>query len=184
MEIVAVTADRWDDLLELFGPNGAYSNCWCTWWILTGKEFGDARPQDRREILEDLVRGDEEPGLLAYRNGRPVGWCAVGPRRRYTRMMSNRSLVYKPPDDLEGGWVINCFYIDRSERGQGVAKALLDAAVKHAFKKGAAAIDAYPLPDTSHGAASLYVGTMSMFEGAGFVEIARLRKRPVMRRRR
>jgi GNAT superfamily N-acetyltransferase len=182
MEIVPVTADRWDDLLALFGTNGAYSNCWCTWWILTGKEFGEARPEERREILEGLVLSDQEPGLLAYRDGRPVGWCAVGPRQRYTRMMSNRSLVYKPPDELAGGWVINCFYIHRSERGNGVATALLDAAVEFAFKNNATAIDAYPLADTSHGSASLYVGTRSMFEGAGFEEIDRIKERPVMRR--
>lgn len=181
LEIVPVTADRWDDLTELFGPNGAYSNCWCTWWLLTGKEFGEANPEDRRAIIEEQVRANLEPGVLAYREGRPVGWCAVGPRQRFTRMMSNRSLVYKPPDDLAGGWVINCFYIARPERGSGVATALLAAAVDHAFRNGATAIDAYPLEDTTHGMASLYVGTVTMFEAAGFKELTRLRERPVMR---
>lgn len=182
LEIVPATADRWDDLLHLFGPSGAYSNCWCTWWILTGKEFGSAKPDERRAVLESLVQDGEEPGLIAYRDGRPIGWCAVGPRQRYTRMMSNRSLVYRPPDDLEAGWVINCFYIDRSARGQGVATALLHAAVQYAFENGAEAVDAYPLADTSHGAASLYVGTLAMFKAAGFQELMRLRERPVMRR--
>lgn len=95
--------------------------------------------------------------------------------------MSTRSLVYKPPDELGGGWVINCFYIARPERGRGVATALLAGAVDHAFRNGATAIDAYPLEDTSHGAASLYVGTMSMFESAGFKELTPLRERPAMR---
>lgn len=124
----------------------------------------------------------EKPGLLAYRNKVPVGWCAVGPRIRYTRMMSPRSQVYRPPDDLEGGWVVNCFFIAKSERGTGVASALLAAAVEFAGQQGAVAVDAYPLLDDSHGAASLYVGTHSMFDKAGFQEISRVRARPVMRK--
>lgn len=181
LEIVPVAANRWDDLAQLFGPNGAYSNCWCTWWLLTGKEFAEASPGDRRAVIEEQVRSNLEPGVLAYRDGRPVGWCAVGPRLRFARMMSDRSFVYKPPDHLAGGWVINCFYIPRHERRHGVATALLAAAIDHAFSNGATAIDAYPLDDTSHGAASLYVGTVSMFQAAGFMELTRLRERPVMR---
>jgi hypothetical protein len=182
VEIHPVTPERWSDLVSLFGPNGAYSNCWCTWWILTGKEFTSALPVDRRSRLEDLVRSDQTPGLLACRNGTAVGWCAVGPRERYTRMMSTRSPVYRPPDDPEGNWVINCFYVARPERHSGVASALLGAAVDFAFQSGAVSIDAYPLIDTAHGAASLYVGTVSMFADAGFTEIARMQGRPVMRR--
>ena len=28
-------------------------------------------------------------------------------------MMSARSQVYRPVDDAQGNWVINCFYIDK-----------------------------------------------------------------------
>ena len=181
VDIHPVTADRWTDLATVFGPNGAYSNCWCTWWILTGKSFGEADPKDREALLETLVREEAEPGLLAYRDGRPVGWCAVGPRQRYSRLMSNRSQVYRPPDDAIDNWVINCFYLPTAERGHGIATRLLAAAVEFAFARGAASIDGYPLVDTTRGAASLFVGTVSMFERAGFVEIDRVRERPLMR---
>jgi GNAT superfamily N-acetyltransferase len=184
IEIHPATADRWDDLLALFGPNGAYSNCWCTWWILTGKLYGEADPQDRRTVLETLVLDDEEPGLLAYRDGRPVGWCAVGPRQRYIRLMSPRSQTYRPADDAIANWVVNCFYLLKDQRRQGIATKLLDAAIDYAFAHGADSIDGYPLVDISHGANSLYVGTVSMFERAGFVEIRRVRERPLMRRTR
>ena len=39
VEVRPLTADRWEDLVELFGPSGAFSNCWCTWWRQTGGEF-------------------------------------------------------------------------------------------------------------------------------------------------
>jgi GNAT superfamily N-acetyltransferase len=96
-------------------------------------------------------------------------------------MMSARSQVYHPPENSAGNWVINCFYIARAHRGTGVASVLLDAAVTFAQKSGATEIDAYPLLDGSQSAASLYVGTYSMFAGAGFVEISRVRERPLMR---
>jgi len=184
-ETVAVDPARWPDLERLFGPNGAYSNCWCTWFLLTGRRWEEAGAAGRRTVLRDVVASGAEPGLLAYDGDDPVGWCAVGPREWYDRMTSPRALVYRPPDDLPA-WVINCFFVAREHRRAGVAAALLDAAVDHAFSRGAARIDAYPL-DTAGGsppASSLYVGTLDMFRGAGFREIARIRDRPVVRRER
>ena len=182
LKILPVTAARWDDLLVLFGPNGAFSNCWCTWWIMSGKGFGEAEPADRRALLEGLVREGHEPGLLAYQDGEPVGWCAVGPRKRYLRMMSTRSETYRPVDEEPDNWVVNCFYLPKAQRRKGIASELLDAAIDYAFTHGAASIDAYPRANTSHGASALFVGTLSMFERAGFVEISRVRDRPLMRR--
>lgn len=181
-DIHPVTADRRGDLLELFGDNGAYSNCWCTWWILTGRQFDEAQKEDRRDILLDLVDDGSEPGLLAYRDGAPVGWCAVGPRERFARMMSARARVYKPIDDRPS-WVINCFYIPRAERGQGLANDLLAAAVGFARDRGATLLEAYPIDRSAndHTAASLFVGTLSMFADAGFSEAARQNDRPLVR---
>ncbi|MCP5025624.1 MAG: GNAT family N-acetyltransferase [Actinomycetia bacterium] len=181
-EIHPVTADRRGDLLELFGDSGAYSNCWCTWWILTGRQFDEARKQDRRHILLDLVDDGSEPGLLAYRDDEPVGWCAVGPRPRFARMMSERARVYKPLDQRPS-WVINCFYIPRTERGHGLATDLLDAAIAFARDRGATLLEAYPIDRSAkdHNAASLFVGTLSMFESAGFAEAARHNDRPLVR---
>lgn len=185
LRIEAVTAERWEDLLELFGPNGAYSNCWCTWWILTGKQWDGAEASQRRQIIQDLVAEGAEPGLLAYDGTEPVGWCAVGPRRRYGRMMSPLATVYRPLDDDATGWVINCFYIKSGHRGEGIAGVLLDAAVLFAFDSGADRIEAYPLdvearPKTTR--ADLFVGALSMFLDAGFEEVTRVKGRPVVRR--
>ena len=61
------------------------------------------------------------------------------------------------------------------ERGQGVAAALLDAAISHARASGAELLEAYPA-DTDGGripSAAAYKGTLSMFERAGFAVVAR-----------
>lgn len=182
LQIHPVTPDRWDDLERLFGPNGAYGNCWCTWWILPAKEWDGTAAPARRAILHDLVAAGEEPGLLAYQEGEPVGWCAVGPRERYARMMSPRSRTFRPLDD-DPSWVINCFFISRAARGQGVATALLAAAVDHAFARGAERIEAYPIDPTAQKPTTdnLYVGYLPAFLAAGFVEVARHGNRPVVR---
>ena len=181
-EIHPVTPDRWDDLRALFGPTGAYSNCWCTWWVLTNRDWNEAGADGRRALIEGMVAAGEVPGLLAYARGEPVGWVAVGPRERYARMMSPRSRAFKPLDELPS-WVINCFFVHRDWRGRGVATALLAAAVGHARAGGAARIDGHP-KDTSIKTtpnAELFVGSLRMFIDAGFREIERRGERPVVR---
>jgi GNAT superfamily N-acetyltransferase len=177
-----VIPERWDDLQELFGDNGAYSNCWCTWWLLSGRDFDAATPADRRGLLQAKVADGHEPGLLAYRNGTAVGWCAVGPRDWYGRLNSPRARVYKRIDDLDT-WVINCFFIRKDHRGTGVARTLLDAAVAHAREHGATVVEGYPVDRDIRpgGAAELFVGTLSMFHAAGFEEVSRVNDRPLVR---
>lgn len=181
-DIHPVTPDRWGDLLAFFGPNGAYSNCWCTWWVLTSRDWKEAGDEGRRAVLEEMVAAGEVPGLLAYEDGAPVGWVAVGPRDRYARMMSTRSRAFRPLDDAPS-WVINCFYVGKAHRGRGVATALLAAAVEHAFANGAVRIDGHP-KDTSIRKlqnAELFVGSLEMFRAAGFTEVERRGNRPVVR---
>jgi len=167
---------------RLFGPNAAYSNYWCTWSEHPGKEWDGTAPAARRAILQGLVAEGAEPGLLAYLDGEPVGWCAVGPRERYARMTSPRSRTFRPLDDRPS-WVINCFFISRPARRRGVAAALLAAAVDHAFTHGAERIEAYPIDPgaTKPDAANLFVGWLPAFLDAGFVEVARVGARPVVR---
>lgn len=186
VDVRPASPDRLGDLLGLFGPGGAYSNCWCTWWILSAREFDEATPAARRAVLTGLVEEGGEPGLLAYRDGEAVGWCALGPRSRYARMMSPRSRVFRPVDDDPDQWVVNCFFIRRDVRGGGVSRALLSAAVDVARERGASRLDAYPVDtDDRPGAraSDLYTGVLSSFLSAGFEEVARPGGRPLVRYR-
>lgn len=181
LSIGPLTPDRWDDLVTLFGPNGANGGCWCMWWLKPAKEWErDAGAPNRRQ-LQRLVRNGPPPGLLAYRDGEPVGWCALASREGYVRL--NRSPKLKPIDD-EPVWAVVCFYIHRKHRGVGVASALLDAAAEWAREHGATLVEGYPI-DTSQRAASnadAFTGTLAMFEDAGFTEAARRGGRPIVRR--
>jgi GNAT superfamily N-acetyltransferase len=155
------------------------------WFRVTQAEFSrGARDRGRknRRAMRSLVREGKVPGLLAYLDGRPVGWVSVAPREEFGRI--ERSPSTRPVDDRPA-WSIVCFYIDRHHRGEGVASALLEGAVEHARRQGARIVEGYPI-DPKEGRvpnAEGYYGLVSMFERAGFTEAARRsRRRPVMRR--
>lgn len=194
-QVRPVTPDLWDDLAEFFGPRGATSYCWCTWWRSTAAEFKtgcESGGAGNREILHRLTAEGQVPGLLAYapdEPNTPLGWASVAPRTQLRRV--GRSRNYKPGDgddiDDETVWSLVCFWIPRVNRGRGVAKALLDGAVAYAFEHGASAVDAYPVDTGAKRApvADIFTGTVAMFREAGFKQVLRRsERRPVMRRAR
>jgi GNAT superfamily N-acetyltransferase len=183
LDIHPLTRDRWDDLVTLFDRPGDPKGCWCMYYRVRGRDFERRWGQGNREDFRGVVEGGPPPGLLAYRDGAPVGWCAVAPRDHFPRIL--RSPVLRPVDDAPACWAVVCFYVVRGERGGGVAAALLEAAVAYAADHGAASVEGYP-KDTEGGrrhANELFVGSMSMFADAGFAEVGRRSPtRPIMRR--
>ena len=130
--------------------------------------FGRGETGRNRILLRSQVEsGDFAPGLIAYLDGEPVGWCGLGPRAAMPRLV--RSKTIPAIDDLPV-WSIGCFNIRVGHRRQGVARALLDGAIAHARAQGAPAVEAYPIDpegrriDVSFG----FVGFTPMFEAAGF----------------
>ncbi len=180
IEVLPVTPERWDDLEALFGPNGAFSNCWCTYWTWRSSEWERRTPKQRRTELRRQVAGELEPGLLAYIDGQAVGWCAVAPRSRYERLTNPRARTFRPIDERES-WVVTCFFVRRDERGKGVAEALLAAVRSFVAERGGTLVEGYPIEHVDQAAAALYTGTTGMFERAGFAEAARPGGRPLVR---
>lgn len=184
------TGQRWDDIVSVFGRRGDDPSwCWCRLFLHpAARESAAAGPgQDNRDALRQEVAGAAvPPGLLAYVEGRPVGWTRVGPRANFPRVSGNRALAKVLPDD-PGSWWVTCFAVDSRYRRTGVGSALLAAAVEFAREHGATAVEGHPVDVAAlsaarvHGSA-IYTGTMPMFASAGFTEIARTyRSRPVMR---
>ena len=173
LEFQPLTADRWDDLAALFGRSGACYGCWCMFWRLSSTEFNATKAGQHEEALRALVAAGSVPGILAYVDGQPAGWCSIAPRHTYARLVLSRSLQ---PVDEQPVWSIVCFFIGRQYRGQGIAAGLLRAAVTYAGRQGAPAVEAYP-PDTGHEIipdTSAYMGTLDMFLEAGFHLVRRV----------
>jgi GNAT superfamily N-acetyltransferase len=178
-----LTPDRWDDLVDLFGPErGASSGCWCMWWRMPRADWKAAPRTEKRDRFRTIVEAGPPPGVLAYADGQAVGWCAVGPRETLPRM--NVSRVAAPLDATDGVYAVNCFYIRTGYRGQGLMRVLLDGAMALAAEQGAVAVEACPL-DTDRKLVwgEGYVGLAPVFRAAGFSEVARRSAtRPLMRR--
>lgn len=175
------TPETWPDVEELLGPSGV-GGCWCLFWRLPGPRFKAAAGAGTKDLLRDLITGGAEPAVLAYDGDRPVGWIAVAPRPEHTRL--ERSPLRAGLRDEPDVWTVSCFYLARAARGTGLPGTLLTAAVEHAAKHGARAVEGFPKDTgTRLQRAELYVGWPALFTGAGFREVARPRpNRPIMRR--
>jgi GNAT superfamily N-acetyltransferase len=169
LAIVPLTPDGWDDVAALFGEGGDPRTCWCMYWRLRGKDWSLGNARSSRERLHDLVNDERDPapGLLAYRDGRAVGWVSVAPREDYDRLTNSR---VRPKIDDIAVWSIVCFVVSRRGRGQGLTSRLLDAATAYAVAHGAPGLEAYPVdPGDGRVPAALgYTGLLSTFEAAGF----------------
>ena len=172
---------RWPDLEELFGERGACGGCWCMWWRLARSEWTRQKGSANKAAFRKIVQAGPSPGLLAYADGRPIGWCALGPRADYPVLERSRSLQ---PIDAQPVWSVTCFFVARPFRRKGVSGRLLEAAVGYARLRGARIVEGYPveprqsiMPD-----AFAWTGTAAAFRGAGFTEVARRSpSRPIMR---
>jgi GNAT superfamily N-acetyltransferase len=176
-----LTPDRWDDFVALFGAHGAYGGCWCMWWRITRREFAEQQGDKNRKAMKDIVDSGEVPGILAYRDQVPVGWCSVAPRERYGSL--ERSPVLKRLDDRPV-WSIVCFFIARDCRGEGIAEQLAKGAVDYVREQGGSVIEAYPVQPRSGQVPpiSSFMGLPVIYERAGFVEIARPSKTRIIMR--
>lgn len=186
LEAHPLTPERWPDLEALFAARGCSvaRGCWCMYYRQSGGQGGASaqasRARANKSALKALVDDARPPGLIGYRDGQPVGWVALGPRPDFARLA--RSPVMKPVDDLPV-WSVVCFVVPSPFRGQGVAQALLDAAIAHARRHGARLVEAYPVDKAGRcDDDNMWFGAKSMYDRAGFVEVARRKpQRPVVR---
>jgi len=184
------TADRWSDLVRVFGRRGEDPSwCWCRLFLRSATcepAASEPRPDNRDALRQEITHAAVPPGLLAYIEDQPVGWTRVGPRSEFPRLSGNRALAKVLTKD-PGVWWVTCFAVDSRHRRSGVGSALLKAAVEFAREHGATAVEGHPvdvaaLSAARVGGSAIFTGTVPMFSAAGFAEVARTYPtRPVMR---
>lgn len=180
-EFSPVDKSRWKDLEKLFGSNGACGGCWCMTWRLRPKDFKENSGEGNKQSLRELVYKDKKPGIIAYIDKEPAGWCAVAPRNIYIRLENSKILARIDNLDV---WSISCLFILKKFRRQGLSTELIKHAVMFCKENGAKIVEAYPVVPYSNSipAAFAWTGIPSSFEKAGFKEvIRRSRTRPIMR---
>ncbi|PBB67165.1 GNAT family N-acetyltransferase [Mesorhizobium sp. WSM4312] len=145
----------------LFEQPGAPKYCWCMAWRNSDREH--IKNDEKKRQMMALIDAGTPVGILAEIDGNTIAWCSVAPRETYRRLSRRQ-------DDSETGvWSIACFYVPRALRGGGLASALLDAAIDHAFAKGARIIEAYPVAEASP--SYRFMGFRDMFASRGFREV-------------
>lgn len=186
LTVAPLTPERWSDLESIFSGKGCSfaRACWCMEcrYDTTRPDLGKgtARAKANRFAMKDLVNDGRIPGLIGYCGKTPVGWISIAPREEYGRL--KRSSAMKSVDD-KPVWSVVCFVVPSEYRGQGVAQALLEAAVTYAKRHGAELVEGYPIDKpTRSNDGFMWVGAKSMYDEAGFEEVARHKpQRPIMR---
>ena len=155
-----VTAATRADFESLFESPGGPKYCWCMAWRTTAEEARSLSGRERRPLMLGRIERGEPVGLLGYGGGEPVAWVSIAPKETYNRLGGPE------PAPGERVWSLACMYVPRRLRGQGLAHALIEAAVDHARQQGATVVEAYPVaPDSP---SYRFMGFVPAFAQAGF----------------
>lgn len=176
IDVRPVDADNVADVAGLFARDRNTRHCWCTAFCTTGRQFAAGWfGGGNRRRFGDLAAASGRPmGVLALLDNEPVGWCACGPRSRYTAAIKGRSrlLRSRPREEDDLVWLIACLFVDARHRGRGITHALIAAAVELARREGAIAIEGWPNAASASGSAppasGLFLGRERAFRAQGF----------------
>ena len=192
LSVVPANEASWDDLQTVFGTRGDPHKCQCQWFKTAPADWRALSLEDRAlRLREQTDCGDPDAratsGLVAYLGTEPVGWCAVEPRSVYVHLRGSRVVWAGRDEDPadEDVWAVACFVTRVGFRRRGVSRALAAASVDFARKRGARALEAYPMiirPGQEITWSELYVGNRSVFAAAGFTEVSRPTVRRVVMR--
>jgi GNAT superfamily N-acetyltransferase len=144
----------------------AWQSCYCmeTHRTQRDEEWAGRTAADNRRDMTDMINRGEVTALLAFVDGKPVGWCNYGETTRLAGLMHRFGLQAA---DHERVGSVACFVIAAPYRGHGVASRLLEAAVDRLRKRGLSAVEGYPAAkeDSAQGN---YRGPLSMYLRSGF----------------
>lgn len=158
-EIRPLSKERWSDLEQLFGKQGACNGCWCMYWRI-GAAYNKRDRSLNKNDLRKIIVSNKPIGLLAYWDNNPVGWCQLTPRQELPWLLKNG---YGEVNQSSNVWCISCFYIKTRFRRKGITAALIKAAIEYARNAGASLLEAYPRQSPNS-----FTGYPSTFKQAGF----------------
>lgn len=167
IRVTPLTPDRWDDFVALMGRAGPSNWCWCMAYRLSHSEFIAGYGPGNCAAMKGIVDGGEVPGLLAYVDEAPAGWCSVAPRRQY----SGSRRIVSAADEQD--WLIACFYVPSRYRRRGVSSALLRGAVSYVRAHGGRSIIGAPAVSRGPRKVQDHRGSASTFEREGFSVVSR-----------
>ena len=154
---------HFDDVATVVGTQRPDAGgCWCM-------SYRDSRVSnaERPGYLRTECETEPGPGVLVYVDDVVAGWCSIAPRSSYRRLLRSRTI---PILDDADAWPAVCFVVRPGFRRHGLMHRLLTGAVEHARSHGAEVVEGYPVETGGSrvDVISGYVGSVELFEAAGF----------------
>ncbi|WP_192177614.1 GNAT family N-acetyltransferase [Mesorhizobium amorphae] len=184
--IAPLAPELWADFEDLFGKQGACYGCWCTHFRLAPAVRRASDRERNKDHIRVRIEAGPPPGLLAFEDGKAVGWMQIGPRGDVPEW-NNQGRGSAPVDPTDAAdpsvWAISCFFIRVKARGRGISHRLVEGGIAFARENGARLVEACPI-DLSRDSRSigLFVGSSRVFEKAGFERLLERKPgRPLMR---
>lgn len=158
-----VTKATAKDFEALFEAPGGPKYCWCMAFRATPEEIKSAKGGARKGQIFERIEHRVPVGLVGYADGAPAAWVSVAPRDTF------RPLGGPEAEDGENIWSLTCMYVPRRQRGEGIGRQLVEAAIMQAKKRKATVLEAYPVaPDSP---SYRHMGFTPLFKEFGFVEV-------------
>ena len=146
--IVPLAPELWPDFEDLFGKQGACYGCWCTHFRLAPAARRESSRERNKDHIKARIEAGPPPGLLAFEDGKAVGWMQIGPRADVPEWNNagRVSAPLEPEHQADPGiWAISCFFIRSSARGEGLSHRLVAAGIDYARHNGARLLEACPM---------------------------------------
>ena len=171
VDIYDVTPERVGDYQSFFDHDAfrdfpSWQSCYCMETHTTHSEdewAARTAVENRRDMTEMISRG-HVTALLAYADGKPVGWCNYGETTSLGNIVRRFEIKASEYQDVGS---VACFVIAAPYRGHGIASRLLDEAIDRLKARGMRAVEAYPRRGADSDQTN-YRGPLSMFLRAGF----------------
>ena len=174
-----------------FKDNPWWGGCYCSFYDDPRSEdeinaSPNKRSENRTARLKTVQNGNAS-GLLAYSNGKVVGWCNVARRRSYVNPRYLKQAI-DDPDEKVGS--ITCFVVSSSHRKLGIATKLLRSACDLIKSWGLPTAEGYPRNTEGAGDNPYRIpndnlsfrGSLNMFLRSGFQVHRRLERFTVVRK--
>lgn len=171
--IRALGPDTWTAFAELVDRNnGIFGGCWCI-----GFHFATRTAGDYRTMKEELVRTDRAHAAMVFDDdGRAQGWAQFGSPQELPGIKHRREYdkdAPPPPD-----WRITCVFVDKRQRGRGIARQALGGALDMIRQAGGGLVEA--ISETTAGREAqgrfLFSATVELFEDHDFQRVRQVGK--------
>jgi GNAT superfamily N-acetyltransferase len=170
VEVRPVTPDSAADVvrffdLDAFPDNPAWGACYCMFFPRGGRSnenWGDEPWQENRKDQMVRIRNGRTTGMLAYVDGKMVGWCNATARGELPGLADGAD------DDVAA---VVCFVVAPPYRGHGIATRLLEGVAAGFRDLGFTRLEGYPVRDPENERAAFH-GSLDLFTSVGFAVVS------------